>query len=1250
MRPFKRLSEKILFSDFTPLVQLGSTRPLQPQDMPALPEQLDPRTVVLDESVIDWSGGMKMLRTLQRASRKIWLPQLSFYALFALMNLLGPVLVNLFVSRISGGLGTREAVIEGVLYGLGVGMVGLVGGLSLQHYFLRHLGRHQIITNVVNKKIFSHSLRLTKEARERTPVGDIVNHMSTDTDAVAEVGNALADMLYCLVMILGAVGLLFYYLGPTAWVAVVLLSVLAPLTRKVARDFTRFDKDLMDWRDKRVTLMAQILSAVRLVKYFVWEKSVSDEVALIRSGELGSRRRIARAELLVTLLYISVGTFVLFAVLGVYAYRGGVLDAALIFTCVSLFSLLEDPFAFISRSVSQFISGKVGAERIAKFLNEPVLPEGGLLEVAVSGPAGFAMENLTVLLGEKRHPALKDVTLNVKAGESLAVVGSVGAGKSSFIQALLGEVETEGHINFVGAGGESLPSARIGYVPQEAYVLNGTLRDNLTFGREGVSDAEIARAVEVCALTRDLSLIPGGLRAEIGEKGINLSGGQRQRLSLARAVIHRPQLVIMDDPLSAVDTHTEDHLVRELLFGEWKNITRVMITHRLTHLREFDQIAFLDHGQLVGLGTFEQLQAECALFRAYLEEYGRSHSGLAHEKETAQVSQANGDALRVTEEEDREYGAVRGGMYWDYVKALGGDNRLWRPVIIVSLILAASSNTALPLLQKGWLAFVSNNINSTEASKSWLASLASQPLSAIYVYGGIGLLVLIGTMCADLFWLKRGLAAGRSVHDRMLKSILGAGTRFFDSTPVGRVLQRFSRDMEAVDIHLQWSFEHSMKCFAQVILTLVLIVVALPAVIIPLVPILFVYYRTQKLYRASAREAKRLDSISRSPRYAHFKETLTGLVVIRAFGKSEWFMNEFYNRLGYHQRMFYGHYMINRWFSSRIPIIGGFVAMATTLMIVYAVHSASITPGMAGLLTVYSLSFWGVLNWGIRIWSEVEARMTSMERIKFYSSLPQEQSTVVEAAVPEVWPTAGEVRFENVTARYAAHMPLVLKGLSFSARAGTRVGIVGRTGSGKSTVFQALYRFIEVAGGRITIDGVNIAGVPLHRLRRALAIIPQDPTLFMGSLRSNLDRYGEHSDEELWRVLDRTSLGLFVRSLPQGLQTELVENGVNLSQGQRQLLCLARALLMKAKVIILDEATASVDVKTDATVQRVLRESCKGVTMLIIAHRLGTVRDCDQILEIRDGVVVDAFQGMSVSNGAAVSAAAPAFIGTEAWN
>ncbi len=1223
MRRLKRWSEIVFFSNITPLLRLGSKRPLQAEDLPELPIDLDPRSTVMDESKIDWSTGAKLLVTLHWAARKYWLMPLGFYGLFGLMNLSGPVLVNLFVSRIQNGLNTRGALLEALVFGVGVGLVGLIGGLSIQHYFLRSLRKFQILTNVLNKKIFVHSLALTKEARERIPVGDIVNHMSTDSDSVCEAGNGFADLLYCVVMIAGCVGLLFYYLGSTAWVAVLLLAILAPLTRKVAINFTSFDENLMRWRDRRITLMSQVLSAIRLVKYLVWEKSVADEVSAIRANEIKVRRRIARAELLVTLLYSSIGTLVLFAVLVVYAWRGGVLDAALIFTCISLFALLEDPFSAISRVVFILTSGRVGATRIAKFLTQP-----SVMRSTVSGSArsvvGFEMQDVSVTLGDNSFRALQSFSLRLSAGSSLAVVGSVGSGKSTLIQVLLGEVPHSGKLRFFNSRGQCVEEFQAGYVPQEAYILNATIRENLTFGCLESNEQDIWSAVEAAALKSDLDQIAGGLDAEIGERGVNLSGGQRQRISLARTVLARPDIVVLDDPLSAVDSHTEALLVERLLEGKWKQTTCVMVTHRLEHLSKFDQIAFLDRGRVLGLGTFDELQAKCPEFTSYIQEAERTHLSASAEVPTPLSENKDSEVLRVTVEEDREYGAVRGGAYIDYIKALGGENLRLRPLIVFLLAVFASAGTALPLLQKAWLAHMTNVSTSGQSSEvGWLNQLAGVPLHGIYVYGILGLVVLAGTLCADLFWMNRGLSAGRSLHDSMLNSVLRAKVRFFDSTPVGRVLQRFSRDMESVDFQLQWCFEHSIKCFAQVLMTLVLIVAALPAVLFPIVPILFVYYRIQKLYRASAREVKRLDSTSRSPRYAHFKETLSGLVVIRAFKRSDWFLNEFYNRLHRNQRMFYGHYMINRWFSVRIPVIGSFVAVVTTLMIVYAVRLEHISAGLAGLLTVYSLSFWGVLNWGVRIWSDVEARMTSLERIKFYSSLPQEVSASSPSTVPTDWPSRGELRFQNVHARYAKHMPLVLKGLNFTARAGSRVGIVGKTGSGKSTIFQALYRFIEIEQGQISIDGTDIVEVPLDRLRRALAIIPQDPTLFLGSVRANLDRYHEHSDAELWRVLDQTALGATVRALPQQLNTELVENGVNLSQGQRQLLCLARALLLKAKIIVLDEATASVDVQTDVAVQRVLRESCVGVTMLIIAHRVGTVQDCDQILEVRAGQLIE---------------------------
>lgn len=1211
----QRLWRAAFFTELNPLIRLGATRGLQATDIPLLPAHLDPRRPPPAHERLDWSTGPQLLRSLLWQLRPFFVRPMGYYLANAAFMLSGPVLVNAFIKRLEAGVVDDADLVTALLLALGIGTSGILSGLCIQQYFYRSLQRQQILINLINARLFRHALVLSKDARERIPVGDIVNHLSTDTDSVSEVGNAVSDLVYCAVMVCGAVGLLFHYLGATAWVAVVLLAVLAPVTRKVSREFTRLDEELMKHRDRRVSLMSQILNAVRLVKYFVWEKSVERDVQAIRRDELGVRRRIARAELWVTLVYVSVGTFVLFAVLGTHAWRGGALEPALIFTCVGLFSLLEDPFAFISRSVSSLINAKVGGDRICAFLARPTVVARPVSHV--ESPVSFVMRAMSVRLGELGYPALNEINLEVAPGESLAIVGPVGGGKSTLLHALLGELPfSAGSLSIAPEG------ARIGYVPQEAYVLNGSLRENLSFGNDR-SDEDLWRALDIVGLTYDVRGMPGGLATEIGERGINLSGGQKQRLSLARAVLHRPQLALLDDPLSAVDPATEAHLVEHLLFAEWTDVTRVVVTHRLGHLARFDRVAFVENGRLAGLGTLAQLRSECPAFARYLEEYERAHADTPapapNPVVAAPASPPPGENTRITEDEDREWGAVGHGVYLEYVRALGGAVA-WRPLVWGLLMFAAASGTLFPLVQKVWLAAVADAQGGHPTwLPAWAEARAREPLAAIYVYGVLGLFVLLGNMGADLFWLNRGLAAGRSIHDRMFRSVLRTGVRFFDSTPAGRIVQRFARDMEAIDTQLQWAFEHAMKAFANVAVTLVVIVSMLPMVMLLIGPVLVVYYQYQKLYRASAREAKRLDSIARSPRYAHFKETLNGLVVIRAFGRTDWFLREFYERLAHGQRMFFGHYMVNRWFSSRIPMVGGLVALCTGVCIVWSVRIGSLTPATAGLLAVYSLNFWGMLNWGIRVWSDVEARMTSLERVKAYSTLPPEPDTLVVADVPAAWPSAGRVVFENVHARYAAHLAPVLKGLSFTIEPGAKVGIVGRTGAGKSTVFQALYRFLDVERGRITIDGVDIAGVPLARLRKSLAIIPQDPTLFMGTVRANLDRDGEYTDAALWAVLDRTAMGDAIRRLPHGLATELTENGANMSQGQRQLMCLARALLTGARVIILDEATASVDVETDAQVQRVVRDACAGVTMLIIAHRLGTVADCDQILAIREG-------------------------------
>lgn len=547
----------------------------------------------------------------------------------------------------------------------------------------------------------------------------------------------------------------------------------------------------------------------------------------------------------------------------------------------------------------------------------------------------------------------------------------------------------------------------------------------------------------------------------------------------------------------------------------------------------------------------------------------------------------------------------------------------------MGLIITVLMISFMPILQTSWLGHWSD-MNATGTSTgiwSWLLSaFHTEALSApfaITIYGLLGTIVLLAWGIERITWLSRTAAASRTIHDDALTGVLQAPLRFFDSTPMGRILNRFARDMEGVDDHLSWNIEQSFKALTQTLSSMVLIMSVLPLIIIVIIPVFWLYNRLQQDYRKSAREAKRLESISRSSRYSHFKELVTGLDVIHGFAREHHFINTHRYILARYQRAYWCSIMLNRWFSTRVPLTGGLVAVGTSVLIIIAAWNGAISPGMAGLVMTYAISFWATLNWTIRAFSEVESRMTSVERLETFATLPSEPPVTSSPVLADdiVWPTKGAVQIDDLHVRYAPHLPTVLHGVSFSVEPAMNVGIIGRTGSGKSTLFQTLFRFVEPERGRIMIDGVDITSIPLDRLRRSIAIIPQDPTLFIGTVRLNLDRFNECSDAEIWEALRRVQLADLIRDLPGGIHAPVVEGGANFSQGQRQLLCLARAILIRARIIVLDEATASVDIATDALIQRTIREEFRDVTVLTIAHRLDTVADADMIVELSAGRV-----------------------------
>jgi len=763
------LLRSILFSHAEKLISIGKNRVIQAEDRLELADGLNPRELPWDESIIDWSDKKTFLTTLLKSSKKNMTRAFAFQVVGSLFSFATPFVVHAFVSRLQAGVFTQQDLIELCLIALGFGVCGLGNGISIQHYFYQTLVFNQIATNLVNKKIFQHSLKLSSAGKNKYQVGDIVNYMSSDSDAIADGSITSIDLVNSVIMSVGCTAALFHFLGWSAVVAVIVMAFLIPVTAKLSKSFMQLEDEMMGFRDKRLTLMTQLLNAMRVVKYFVWEKSIHHEVSEVRAKEVGARTKLARAEIAWGLIYTSVNSVVLFSALLTHTLRGQKVDMALIFTCISIFGIMEDQFGSLSRFISRFINILVSADRITKFLKSDTLPEvhhNRLSQAAVE------FKDVDFYFDENKK-ILSKLNLRLESGKSLAVVGGVGAGKSTLLGLLLDEyLPKSGEVLF----NKVQPSRA--YVPQDAYIVNATLKDNIIFGKAGVTDSDVQRALKLSALEFDLMALPSGLHTEIGEKGVNLSGGQKQRVSIARAILADTDLVFLDDPLSALDPNTESYINEQLLFGAWKNKTRIVVTHRLGAISRYDQILFLDEGHHF-LGTYDELILSCAAFKRFVkthEENAELEKNSGIKKNAAELTQSSGSAEsgKLMVDEDRAIGAVEKSVFVKYLKALGGKPPKQKRIIVL-LFVAAIAVVSAPLLQKIWL---------SQSDK--VSDLT--PLQVILIYGVLGLMTMVVTYFSNSFWAMRGIEAGKSFHVMMLSAILAAQIRFFDSTPVGRIL------------------------------------------------------------------------------------------------------------------------------------------------------------------------------------------------------------------------------------------------------------------------------------------------------------------------------------------------------------------------------------------------------------------------------------------------------------------------------
>ncbi|XP_071805798.1 ATP-binding cassette sub-family C member 9-like [Asterias amurensis] len=818
---------------------------------------------------------------------------------------------------------------------------------------------------------------------------------------------------------------------------------------------------------------------------------------------------------------------------------------------------------------------------------------------------------------------MSDINVKIPAGKLTMIIGQVGSGKSSLLSAILGEMTTVSGDVQINSGKES-----IAFAAQKPWLLNGSLQDNILFSSD-MNRKRYKCVIEACALKPDIDILPAGDQTEIGEKGINMSGGQKQRISVARTMYSGRQLIILDDPLSALDVHVGRHLFEEGIV-KWlldNKQTVILVTHQLQYLNRADLIIEVKEGRICATGSLDDvIKADPETYSSWAEAIKEDEEPESEEvkdveeerkslkrqlsKKDSFVKQMSKEEKqsggKLIEKEEQARGSVSYTVYLYYMKNVG-----WG--LISFVFLALITQTSLNVGKNFWLSSWSEAGLSNESATSTAEYLGG--------YAGLSVAAIVSQLMAFSALVTAALIGGRRLHHNMLQNIIMVPLRFFDTTPVGRVLNRFSNDTQLIDSRLAQTFNSLLGCFLQCLSAVVVNTIVMPFFIIFVIPIAIGYYFLQKYFIATSRELQRLDSTSKSPIFAFFSESLGGLSTIRAYGDGKRFYKTLIKRIDTNLGPYLYLQAANRWLATRLDLIGSLFVLLAGLSTLIGALLFGVDPSLVGLAVTYSLQVSGYLNWLVRSVADAELQMNAVERVKFYSDVENEPYEGKEPAVE--WPSRGQIKFEEVSVRYAKDLDAVLKRVSVCLKPGEKVGICGRTGSGKSTLTLALLRVIDIFEGQVLIDDVDIKSVPLTSLRSKLSIIPQDPVLFTGSVRKNLDPMMQQSDDDLWKSLEIAQLKEVVSQLEGGLDASVTEGGENFSVGQRQLFCLARAFLRKSRILIMDEATASIDMETDKILQTVVATAFADRTVLTIAHRIATILDSDSILVLDDGHVAE---------------------------
>ncbi|KAF6216023.1 hypothetical protein GE061_000360 [Apolygus lucorum] len=1125
-------------------------------------------------------------------------------------------------------------------------------GLS---FFLNLLGNHYLLmTGTLGMKmraavvslVYQKSLRLSKAAMKDVSPGQVVNLVSNDVGRFEMVAISM-NFLWSGPMQTFIVSILLYqemgFLGFSGMVMIVFVAILQTYTAKLT---SVFRGKIARESDERIRLTDEILAGIHVIKMYAWEKPFVALLDAARKRELRFVRFANTVRAVYMTFNLSTTRVAIFITLATYVLSGYNISAAQVFKIGSYYGILAQTMTSIFvRGVAEVAECRVSMRRLQNYLLQDEVKEssrnkessgkdiGKHEEMNGTSREAIIVKDLNASwMHDTSTTNLKDLSFTVRKQQLVGIIGSVGSGKSSVLQLLLGELNVQ--------SGDVRTSGELSYASQEPWIFGGTVRENILLGLP-YNRKRYEKVVEASSLERDIGLFPDGDQTMVGERGASLSGGQRARINLARAIYKEADIYLLDDPLSAVDTHVAKDLLNNCIKGFLKGKTVLLATHQLQFLGQMDKIIFLQQGSIKDIGKLENLMSHGHDFTRIIEESQTTEAVEEPEPKSQRklsrmisehrlsVSSSVGDApildattvIEETMEEKEKVPEVanekyKGSVFLAYLRT---GKALFPFSIFVCFTILAQF---LASFNDQWMSIWAKELDKRANGTVDTMLIWGQEPTTFYVsvYGTLNLLLFIAAFTRGLIYVHSTIRCSKHIHALMGRNVLNTDVQYFNNNPSGSILNRFSRDLGSTDEMLPKALLDTCQTLGQVVGAIANTMIVNYLLLFPALVFLSITTIVRKLYMKTSMNIKRNENISRGPIYTHLNTCLQGLTTIRAHGSQSYLTKAFNLHQDLNTSCYYTYLSATQGYSFALDILScGYLSVVIFSCIFW---NSGMSGADVGLAITQTMTVTGMLQWGMRMSSEVVNIMTSVERILIFLRLvPEESDAESKNSPPPNWPSEGKISFEDLSLSFSKSDPPVLKHVSLEIKSGEKVGIVGRTGAGKSSLTSALFRLAPIEG-RVVIDGVDTASIPLASLRSSLAIIPQNPILFSGDVRKNLDPFGNYPDYELWKALGDIDTNELLKD-GRGLDSRISDGGSNLSVGQRQLVCLARAVVKNRKIIILDEATASVDPETDALIQATIRKKFSNCTVLTIAHRLNTIMDCDRILVMDAGHAVE---------------------------